>query len=371
MNVLFVDQFSDLGGGQLALLDLLPAVAERGWKSLVAAPGDGALASRAKALGADYAKIECGPFESWTKSTADVARFAGQWPRLVRRVRALAKEMRAGLIYANGPRVLPAACAAAGTRTPVLFHCHSLLEKQYTAALVGGALALARATVVGSCRYVLRPLARYRKGEVVYNGVAAPARRERPAGRRGYTIGLIGRIAPEKGQLEFVQAAGMVSRQHPDWRFVICGAPLFGDPGAAYAERARNTAAGLPIEFLGWREDAGAVLAELDLLVVPSRGREATTRVILEAFAARVPVLASNAGGIAEVVAEGQTGFLAPEGDAAELANRIRSVLEGDDTSRRLVAEAAHRSWQERYTLEHYRNNMLSILARAGAVGCG
>jgi glycosyltransferase involved in cell wall biosynthesis len=368
MNVLLLDQFSDLGGGQLDLLDLLPALAGCGWKALVAAPGNGPLGERVRALGADYTTIECGPFRSWTKSAPDACRFAGQWPRLVRRIRSLAKDTGASLIYANGPRILPAACAAAGRRTPVLFHCHSLLEKRYAAAVVGGALALSRATLVGSCRYVLRPLARYRAGEVVYNGVAAPPPVERLPGVRGFTIGMIGRIAPEKGQREFIEAARTVSRRHPGWRFVICGASLFADAaGVAYEAQVREAAAGLPVEFLGWRDDAGAVLASLDLLVVPSLGREATTRVILEAFAAGVPVLASNAGGIAEVVVEGQTGFLTPPADPVELARRIVALLEGGDAGRRTVAETARRCWQEKYTLEHYRRNMLAILARVGA----
>ena len=371
MNLLLVDQFSELGGGQLDLLDLLPALARQGWKATVAAPGNGPLGDRVRALGADYAVIECGPYRNWTKSAGDAVRFAGQWPRLVRRIRELARDTGAGMIYANGPRVLPAACAAAGRRIPLLFHCHSLLEKRYAAALVGGALALSRATLVGSCRYVLRPLERYRPGEVVYNGVAAPRAVERVRTAPGFVIGMIGRVAPEKGQREFVEAATIVSRRHPNWRFVVCGGSPFADAaGAVYEAQVRKAAAGVPVEFLGWRDDPGAVLASLDLLVVPSLAREATTRVILEAFAAGVPVLASDAGGIREVVEEGQTGFLTPPGDAAELARGISAVLECDETRRREVAEAARRCWEEKYTLEHYRRNMLAILARvAGNAG--
>ena len=368
MNLLLVDQFSELGGGQLDLLDLLPALAGHGWKATVAAPGNGPLGDRVRALGADYAAIECGPYRNWTKSAADAFRFAGQWPRLVRRIRGLARDTGACLIYANGPRVLPAACAAAGSRIPVLFHCHSLLEKRYAAALVGGVLALSRVTLVGSCRYVLRPLERYRAGEVVYNGAAAPRVADCARASPGFTIGMIGRVAPEKGQREFVEAARVVSRRHPGWRFVVCGGSSFADAaGAAYEAQVRESADGLPVEFLGWRDDPGAVLASLDLLVVPSLAREATTRVILEAFAAGVPVLASDAGGIREVVVEGETGFLTPPGDAAELARRISDLLECDGARRREVAEAARRCWEAKYTLEHYRRNMLAILDRVGA----
>src|SRR5206468_10417372 len=126
-------------------------------------------------------------------------------------------------------------------------------------------------------------------------------------------------------QLEFVQAARMLP---PDCRFIVCGAPLFSNPAAArYFELVREAAAGLPVEFMGWRDDIGAVLSELDLLVAPSAPVEATTRVILEAYAAGVPVVASASGGIPEIVRDGQTGFLTPPGDPAKLAARIRAAL--------------------------------------------
>src|SRR6185436_4769803 len=110
-----------------------------------------------------------------------------------------------------------------------------------------------------------------------------------------------------------------------NWRFILCGAPLFSNP--RYLELVHEAAAGLPIEFLGWRENVNEVLSELDLLVVPSAPIEGTTRVILEAYAAGVPVVASSSGGIPEIVRDGETGFLAPPGDPVRLAARIRKAL--------------------------------------------
>ena len=68
MNILFLDQFSDLGGAQRCLLDLLPAVRDHGWSAHVAAPGNGALRKQALALGASYEEISSGPYESGRKS---------------------------------------------------------------------------------------------------------------------------------------------------------------------------------------------------------------------------------------------------------------------------------------------------------------
>jgi glycosyltransferase involved in cell wall biosynthesis len=107
------------------------------------------------------------------------------------------------------------------------------------------------------------------------------------------------------------------------------------------------------------------VLSNLDLLVVPSAPGEATTRVILEAYAASVPVVASNSGGIPEIVGDGETGFLAPPCDPAALAARIRDAL-SDPAALRRIAENAHRAVEERYSLAQYQERVMSILARVG-----
>ena len=128
----------------------------------------------------------------------------------------------------------------------------------------------------------------------------------------------------------------------------------------------REAAAGLPIEFLGWREDVNSVLSELDLLVVPSAPVEGTTRVILEAYAAGVPVVASASGGIPEIVRDGETGFLAAPGDPAKLAARIRAAL-ANPAALHAIAQNGRRAWRERFTLAEYQRRVLNILERVGS----
>ena len=149
--------------------------------------------------------------------------------------------------------------------------------------------------------------------------------------RRGdddpWRIGVIGRIAPEKGQLEFVQAARLLFRQLAPGRrceFVVCGDALFSSP--EYSRRVRAEAEGLPIEFTGWRDDIRDVLSTLDLVVVPSSAVEATTRVILEAFSAGVPVVAFRSGGIPEIVEDGVTGVLSAP-TAPDLASKLLELF--------------------------------------------
>jgi len=364
MNILFLDQFSDLGGAQRCLLDLLPAVRDHGWSAHLAAPGSGSLREHALALGASYDEIHSGPYESGRKSIPDLARFGKQFPRLAGEITELARACQADIVYVNGPRLLPSVYLALQRRLCIVFHCHSYLGQRYAAALAGVALAGSKATMIASCRFVSEPLRPYvseKNIRVVYNGVGGtvcPARHPLVP-QSPWRIGIVGRIAPEKGQLEFVKAARLLGS---NYQFVICGEPLFSNAEAAdYYGLVRELSAGLPIEFLGWREDVDVVLSNLDLLVAPSVQREATTRVILEAYAAGVPVLASNSGGIAEIVSDGETGFLASANDPATLAESIRRALAEPGTLQ-TIANNAHRAWREKYTLEHYQEQIVNIL---------
>ena len=215
--------------------------------------------------------------------------------------------------------------------------------------------------MVASCEFVAAPWREYvgERVAVIYNGVAGPAapRRAGGPGTRP-TVGCIGRIAPEKGQAEFVRAAGMIHRAWPDCRFVIYGSVLFLEPGAArYSADVRAAAAGLPVEFAGWIRDVYQALARIDLLLVPSAPQEGTTRVILEAFAAGVPVIAFRAGGIPEVVEDGRTGFLADSTEA--MARLATELLSGGRERLAAVAEAARQSWSRTYNLDRYHQELL------------
>jgi hypothetical protein len=375
MNLLLLDQYSDLGGAQQNLLELLQAVRDMGWRTLVGLPGEGALFKRVRALGFEAEPIECGPYRSGRKSAADFGRFLADTLPLARHMRRMAKRVDADLVYLNGPRLLPAAAMAGfgrELRRPVLFHSHSYLGAGAARCLAGFALRRMDAWLVGQCEFVAmpwRPFVRPERIAVIYNGVAGPSRvRSRPPAAPP-RVGSIGRIAPEKGQREFVAAAARIYHVLPSCRFVIYGAPLFGERAATdYEAQVRADAEGLPLEFAGWVDDIYAGMAQLDLLLVPSAGHEATTRVILEAFAAGVPVVAFASGGIPEVVEDGVTGLLA--NTAEDMAQRAIELLAGDTGRLVAIAQAARESWEHRFTLQRYRRQILRAM-EASAEGSG
>jgi glycosyltransferase involved in cell wall biosynthesis len=363
MKILVLDQFNQPGGAQQCLLDLLPGLMEKGWEPLVMLPGEGPLGQAIRRLGIDVLPVACGPYKSGQKTSGDALRFLSDLRASSAQIANACRRHRASLIYVNGPRLVPAAVVARG-RTPILFHCHSYLSPRYLEWTTAIPLRWAGAEVIASSNFVSRPLRRWiceKRMTVVYNGV--PPAAEIRQGRTGpITIGVIGRIAREKGQDLFLRAARLILREVPECRFVVCGAPLFSDPD--FAHQLHSLAEGLPVEFTGWREDVGPILANLDLLVVPSTAIDATPRVIMQAFAAKVPVIAFANEGFRELLEDGRTGALVPERTPESLAARACELLQVPPQRLREIAEAAYSKWQARFTLEAYRAGILAILER-------
>jgi glycosyltransferase involved in cell wall biosynthesis len=239
-----------------------------------------------------------------------------------------------------------------------LFHAHHRVG-QWSARYVEG-LALRRSggVVAACCDAVaqsLRGCVPAERIHVVPNGTAdlgfVERRFERSRARR---VGIIGRIGIEKGQAEFLRAAAALVHDGSHARFVICGAPLFGDRG--YYDQVLRLASGLPVEFLDWQEDVASVMRDLDVLVIPSE-HEGMPRVLLEAFSAGLPVLAFPVGGIPEVIEDGVTGFL-----AKDLLVTLREVLNADPAKLRVVAANARRAWERHYTVARYRERITTLM---------
>lgn len=154
-------------------------------------------------------------------------------------------------------------------------------------------------------------------------------------------VGMVGRFAPWKGQHVVLDAFAQAFRDGSE-RLVIVGAPLFGEDAYEAQLRRRTKALGLEprVEFTGFSEDVWSVLRDLDVLVHASVTPEPFGQVIVEGMAAGLPVVATRAGGPAELVRDGVDGLLYPPGDPAALAARLRTLAADAGLRARLGAAA-------------------------------
>lgn len=149
-------------------------------------------------------------------------------------------------------------------------------------------------------------------------------------------VGMIACLKPQKAPEDFVEMAARVASQRPEARFLLAG-----DGALRGRVEQRVAASGLAgrVHLLGWRRDVPRLMASLDVLVLTSLW-EGLPRVIPEAFAASVPVVATAADGSADLVEDGVNGFLCRPHDVAGLADRVTRLLDDRDLGRRLAASA-------------------------------
>jgi len=139
----------------------------------------------------------------------------------------------------------------------------------------------------------------------------------------GPVVAVVANLWPVKDHRTLVEAAALVRRRIPDVRFALVG----DGPERGYLERRiGELGLGDAVRLLGTRYDVPAILARAAAFCLPSRA-EGLSNAIMEAMAAGLPVVATDAGGNAELVQHGGTGFVVPVGDAGGMAGRLVELL--------------------------------------------
>jgi glycosyltransferase involved in cell wall biosynthesis len=373
LRVVFVDHVARLSGGEIALLRLLPTLAAYVDVHVVLGE-EGPLVGRLRSLGIDTEVMPLAPRlrdvrkETVRPARVDLPALAHLPPyifRLSRRFRAL----DADLVHTNSLKAaLYGSAAARLAGVPAVWHVRDRIAADYlprsAVAFVRAASRILPTAVIANSQATLDTLPRLLHSSVLYNPVVPDAVEEppsRPARRiDALTIGTVGRLAPWKGQEVFLDAFAQAFRG-TSVRGRIIGSALFGED--AYAESLRERAEYLgisgQIEFRGFRDDVWQELSELDVLVHCSVQPEPFGQVVLEGMAAGVPVIATAAGGPAELMTDGVDGILTTPGDPAELAAVLRGLADDPDL-RASLANAAR--WRSReFTPERTAAQLLSV----------
>jgi glycosyltransferase involved in cell wall biosynthesis len=153
-------------------------------------------------------------------------------------------------------------------------------------------------------------------------------------------IGSIGRLDPIKGHAYLLDAFVMLAPRFPDLHLLLVGD---GELLPQLKMRVRQSGLAGRVLFLGWREDVPDLLHALSLFVFPSLS-EGMGRALVEAMAAGVPIVATRASSIPEVLAEGEAGYLVEPANAPSLAAGIETVLRDPDLQCRLAKAARVRA---------------------------
>ena len=323
-RILLVSNHAEIvGGGEISFLALLEGLDRSRWAPVAVVPSEGEIARHCRDLGVTAEVI---PFPSLRRPGPAIFRSVAQMRRLIRTAGVR-------LLHANGSRAMLYAGPAGrlGAR-PTIWHVR-VADRD---PLLDRSLAcLARAIIVNS-NAVGRRFAWAPPGKIrcIYNGVDLQrfSPRQPPPGLRRSlnlpedvpVIVSVGRFVRYKGYDSLLEAARLVHAARPEVHWA-----LVGDGELRGSLEAQSQAYRLEtcVHFLGWRQDVPDILAQADLFVLPSLG-EHFGRVLIEAMAMGKAVVATDAGGVPEIVIHGETGLLVPPGDPRAFAGATLNLLE-------------------------------------------
>jgi glycosyltransferase involved in cell wall biosynthesis len=353
LRVVFLDHVTQLSGGELALLRLAKAL--RDVDSHIILADEGPLVERLLLAGIS---VEVLPLPQRTSQLRKDNIRIGRLPlhsifdtliytlRLAWRLR----QLRPDVVHTNSLKSgIYGSLAARLAGTPVVWHLRDRIADDYLPNIAGRLLrALIRRApdvVISNSRTTSDTLGAAERSLVIPSVVepALPTRARANPPNGQLLVGMVGRLAPWKGQDVFLRAFALAFPTGSQ-RAVVVGKPLFGEEEVVYAEALRQLAGELGIadrvEFLGHREDVPGELHRMDVLVHASTTPEPFGQVVIEGMSAGLPVVAPRHGGPAEIISDGVNGVLYTPGDVTELA-QVLVRLSADESLRVELGSAA------------------------------
>jgi glycosyltransferase involved in cell wall biosynthesis len=376
LRVVYLDHVARLSGGEIALMRLLTHL--QSVNPHVILGEDGPLATRLQQAGVSVEVLPIAPSARDLRRDSVRLGLGAAAPlsalhtltyivRLALRLRALQAEV----VHTNSLKAgVYGSLAAKAAGVPVVWHVRDRIAEDY---IPSSAVRLVRTLirhladgVIANSAATLQTLPadvrgngdgdRGSNGErgggglswVIPASVQAPAGTRTPADRRALargadpaTFGMLGRIAPWKGQDLFLRAFAAAFPAGAEQAIVV-GAAMFGEEGYERELRALAQSLGIAerVEFRGFREDVWPELGRMDVLVHASLIPEPFGTVVLEGMAAGLAVIAADEGGPASVIVDGQTGRLFRSRDPDALAAAMLALRDDPRERERLGAAA-------------------------------
>jgi len=352
MRVVYLDHVGQLSGGEIALLRLLPHLGEVDAHVILAEDGPFAdalaqagistevLAMAERARGLRKARVS-----PRSLSLGAVVGTVGYIVRLA----LLLRRLRPDLVHTNSLKAgVYGSIAARLAGVPVVWHVRDRIADDY---LPAAAVVMVRfmtrrltAAVITNSHATMSTLDPHAHPAIICSVVPealSMPRRHGPRTAGPFVVGMIGRVAPWKGQELFLRAFAEAFSDGSE-RCVLVGAALFGEDD--YEQRLHELAdelgLGARVEFRGFRSDIWSELSRMHVLVHASLIPEPFGQVVLEGMVAGVPVIAAAAGGPAELISHDVNGMLFPMGDQTALAAAMRQLAADPQHRQRLIDSA-------------------------------
>jgi glycosyltransferase involved in cell wall biosynthesis len=359
ITVLFAVHTTVIGGAELYLLKLLKHLDRKKFFPVVIVPDEGCLNQRLKQIGVETQVVALGPFQR--KKILPHIRSVFNVFKQIKRYNPL-------IVHSfTRPAQYYCAWAAKIAGKFNICHFHDIIDwKDYLQfsnwSIACSDLVIAVSHAAEEC--LLKGNIREEKIFVINNGIdmrefekktdVKKNRTEFKVKEKGFLVAAVGRIVPEKGFDVFIKAAAEVLKHIPDVKFIVVGGASEGSSGSSYLDLLKSLVKESGIEknliFTGFREDVPDIIKSVDLIVLSSM-MDACPTVLLESMAAAKPVVASNVGGIPEIIDDDVTGVLFSAGDFQDLAKKMTKLL-SDEKYRLNLGQAGKNKVKECYLID-------------------
>ncbi len=357
MNVLQILPELNIGGVERGTIDLARYLMANDHKAVVVS-GGGRLVRELDIIGARHYRLPVGRKSLFTM-IATVGKLCG----IIRRENI-------DIVHARSR--VPAWIAFFScllTKKPFITTAHGYYKNRFTSGIMGwGRFVIVASNIIA--RHMIDDFkVPYQKIKMIPRGgeVDKFTFRDPKKKRKGdFTVGVISRITPIKGHTALIKALSVVSRMVPKLRVLIVGEPSPGKKG--YKEELelliRRLGLSRIVEFTGWKKDVPKVLSQLDLLVLPTVTQEAFGRVVIEAQACGVPVVATKVGGIVDLISDDINGLLVQPGDVHGLQEAILKMIRRPELAQRLAADG-RKNVEENFSLGRMAKETVKIYKEA------
>ncbi len=356
MKIIFVNLGSNISGVEMVILRLIDSIKKLGVESFVVCAEDGKFSEELTARGVVVKII---PMASLTRSYNPLRyiTYLTAYFHVTKLLGSFIKTTNGDIIHCNFiSTAFYSLIAAKLTNTPLVFHMHQILKERtvnkifvkIVSAGVNKIICVSQAVKSNLLGFGVDP----EKCEVIYNSVppekgnerevAGGFRRELGIDENVKVITLVGQIAEWKGQDVFVDAVKQLVKKFPRIKAVIVGeiiSPVAEKYKKRLVEKVELQGLSDTVVFTGFRDDVGKIMADSDVIVHASILPDPLPTVIIEAMSRGKPVVATNVGGVPELVEDGKTGFLVPPGDACALAEAIEKLIAGPERARKMGSE--------------------------------
>jgi glycosyltransferase involved in cell wall biosynthesis len=359
-RVAYVNSDPEVSGAEINLLQTVEAVPRDRVTPLFVVPSEGEVGERVAAAGFPAMAV---PLARARLGRSPVrlglgllALVAGAW-----RVGRALRDAGVDLVHANSIRAgLMVSLGRVLHRRPVIWSAHDFLPGGVIGAAVGLAARVGASMIIANSDAVLEDMGASRwvipRLRRIYPVLPTWIFEERKPGlgraawgirEDAFVVGYVGQITPWKRVHDAITAFGIAAAEVPGSRLIIAGAAKFRPENRQYLEALLDLARQRWLEdrilFVGFQGDLLRLYGALDVLLHPA-AREPFGRVVAEAMAQGLPVVATAEGGVPEIVQDGVTGFLCRRGDVESMGRSLVKLARAPELRRQLGAAGVQRA---------------------------